>query len=64
MKDTESPESAVRVIETFDALTLERRVQIFSELSPEAREELVRVVERPGEIMRRMSEEEIFLTVQ
>jgi len=64
MKDTESPESAVRVIETFDALPLERRVQIFSELSPEAREELVRVVARPGEIIRQMSEEEIFFTVQ
>jgi hypothetical protein len=64
MKDTESAESAVRVIETFDALPAERRVQIFSELSAEAREELVRVVARPGEIIRRISEEEIFFTVK
>ena len=64
MKDTESAESAVRVIETFDTLPVERRVQIFSELSPEAREELVKVVARPGEIVRRISEEEMFFTIR
>ena len=64
MSDRESTESAVRVIESFDTLPLERRVQIFSELSPEAREELVKVVARPGEIVRRMSDEEMFFSVK
>lgn len=64
MSDKESSESALRVIETFDAQPLERRVQIFSELSPEAREELVKVVARPGEIIHRMSEEELFFSVK
>jgi hypothetical protein len=64
MKDVESTESAARIIETFDTLPVERRVQIFSELSPEAREELVKVVARPGEIIRRISEEEIFFTIK
>ncbi|MBI4963548.1 MAG: hypothetical protein HY913_09755 [Desulfomonile tiedjei] len=64
MKDMETAESSVRVIESFDALPLDRRIRIFSELSPEAREELVRVVARPGEIVRQMSEEEMFFTVK
>jgi len=59
-----STEKAVRIIETFDSLPVEQRVEIFRDLSPKGREELIEVVGRPTELIRRVSEEEMFFTIK
>ncbi len=64
MQNSDTPKDVLRVVEKFDALPVSRRVEIFKELSAEAREELVRTVANPGEIVRRISEEEMFLTIK
>jgi hypothetical protein len=63
MKD-QSTEDALHVIETFDALPVERRLEIFRNLSPDAREQLTELVHRPQEIVRKISEEEMFFTIK
>lgn len=57
-------EEAVRIVESFDNLPVEKRVDIFGDLSAKAREELVAASRRPSEMMRRISEEEIFFTIK
>jgi hypothetical protein len=64
MDKDESTEAAARLIQSFDALPLEKRLEVFSQLSPEARQELVRVVPHADEIIRRVSEEEMFFTIK
>jgi hypothetical protein len=64
MKMPVASEEAIRVIEAFEGLPLKRRVEIFRDLTPEAREELVQSMSRPGEIVRRCSEEEIYFTIK
>jgi len=64
MNKRRSSDSAIRVIESFDALPLEKRLEIFSQLSPQARQELLQVVPRAGEIVRRISEEEMFVSIK
>ncbi len=64
MTKLSSRDEALRIIETFDALPSKRKVEIFRDLSPEAREELLEVASRPWEIVRQISEEEIYFTVK
>jgi hypothetical protein len=64
MKDSLPTEKAVRIIETFDTLPAKQRVEIFRELSPRGREELLEVIARPTELTRRISEEEMFFTIK
>jgi hypothetical protein len=64
MPDKISNEQAVKVIQSFDALPLERRLEVFRNLSPLARQELARTVSRPEELIRKVSEEEMFFTVK
>ena len=63
MKD-DTTQDALRVIEMFDALPVERRIDVFKDLSPEAREQLLEVVRRPQEVIRKISEEEMFFTIK
>ena len=64
MKPSLSTEKAIRIIETFDNLPAEQRLEIFRGLSPKGREELLEVISRPTEIIRHVSEEETFYTVK
>jgi Family of unknown function (DUF6178) len=64
MKHSLPTEKAVRIIENFDSLPAEQRVEIFRDLSPKGREELVQVIARPTELIRRISEEEMFFTIK
>ncbi len=64
MKDSSSTEKAVRIIERFDNLPTKQRVEIFRGLSPQGREELLEVIARPTELIRRISEEEMFFTIK
>jgi hypothetical protein len=64
MDDSPSTQTARKLVEKFDSLPLERRIEIFEQLSPAAREELIETVSRPGEVIRRLSEEEVFFTVK
>jgi len=57
-------DEALQIIETFDALPTKRKIEIFCDLSPEAREELVEIAARPWEIVRAISEEEIYFTIK
>ena len=52
------------IIESFDKLPIKKRVEIFGELSPEAREGLIATTGQPSEIMSRVSEEEIFFVIK
>lgn len=64
MKEPTSTEDAIRIVERFDTLPVGRRVDIFRGLSAQAREELIEVIARPGEITRHISEEEMFFTIK
>jgi hypothetical protein len=64
MKNTGSREEALRIVEKFNSLPIERRVEVFRELSSQAREELVETVANPSEIVRRISEEEMYFTIK
>lgn len=45
-------------------MPLQKRLEVFSRLSSEARQELLQVVSNPGEIVRRVSEEEMFFMIK
>ena len=64
MSNSDSRKDALHVLERFDTLPLDKRVEIFKELSAEAREELLQIVASPAEIVRRVSEEEMYLTIK
>ncbi|MCL4552925.1 MAG: hypothetical protein M1305_05165, partial [Candidatus Marsarchaeota archaeon] len=64
MKQSLPTEKAVRIIETFDTLPVDQRVLVFKDLSPRGREELLEVISRPTELIRRISEEEMFFTIK
>lgn len=64
MKAPTSTEEAIRIIEQFDTMPIDNRIEIFRRLSPRAREELIEIVSRPGEIVRRLSEEEMYFTIK
>jgi hypothetical protein len=64
MSTVASADEAIRIIETFNSLPIERRVEVFRDLSAEAREGLISAVARPGEIMRKLSPEEVFFTIK
>ncbi len=64
MKYPRSTEEAVRVIDAFDSLPVEKRLEIFGKLSLQAKEELLEITARPGEIIRRISEEEVYFLVK
>lgn len=64
MGKADSTHEAVRIIEAFETLPVARRVEIFRDLSPQAREQLIASVNRPGEIMRQISPDEIFFTIK
>ncbi|MBI5569790.1 MAG: hypothetical protein HY914_07590 [Desulfomonile tiedjei] len=64
MANDTSRDDAVKIIEKFESLPLEKRLAVFQELTAQAREELIRTVTRPGEIVRSISEEEMYFTVK
>ena len=64
MTKLSSRDEALQIIETFDALPTKRKIEIFRDLSPEAREELVEIASRPWEVVRAVSEEEIYFTIK
>jgi hypothetical protein len=64
MKAPTSTEEANLIIERFETMPIDRRIEIFRQLSPRAREELIEIVSRPGEIVRRVSEEEMYFTIK
>lgn len=64
MSNSDPQNDALHVIDKFDSLPLHRRLEIFKELSAEAREELVRIVANPGEIVRKIAPEEMYLTIK
>jgi hypothetical protein len=57
-------DTAIAVLEKFDSLTLEKRMEVFRDLSPEARAALLDSISRPRDIMRELSEEEAYFTVK
>ena len=64
MTKLSSRDEALQIIETFDALPTKRKIEIFRDLSPEAREELVEIASRPWELVRAVSEEELYFTIK
>ncbi len=64
MKNHESKDDYLKVIDQFNTLTLDQKIQIFGNLSSRAREDLISVISRPTEITRRISEEEMFFTIK
>ncbi len=64
MKNHEPKDDYLKVIDQFNSLSVEQKLQIFSKLPSKAREDLVSVISRPGEIIRQLSEEEMFFTIK
>ena len=64
MKNHESRDDYLKVIDQFNSLDLDQKLQIFGNLPSSAREDLIAVVSRPGEIIRKISEEEMFFTIK
>ncbi|MEJ2717591.1 MAG: DUF6178 family protein [Deltaproteobacteria bacterium] len=64
MKVPRSTGEALRIIERFDSLPIEKRLEVFRKLSSQAREELIQTILNPGEIVRRISEEEMYYTIK
>ena len=64
MNSTRSTKDAVRIIEHFESLSVERRLEVFRKLSARAREQLVQTLKRPHEITSLVSEEEMFFTIK
>jgi hypothetical protein len=63
MRDSEI-DAAIAVLEQFDSLPVEKRVEVLRELSPEARAALLDSVRRPRDVMRELSEEEAYFTIK
>ncbi len=57
-------DEAIAVIDKFDLLPLEKRLEVFRELSPAARAALLDAVKRPQDIMRELAEEEVYFTIK
>ncbi len=57
-------QEAVEIISAFDRLPLEKRLTLFRGLTARSREDLLAASQRPTEIMRRVSEEEVFYTIK
>ena len=64
MKNHESKDDYLKVIDQFNSLGLDQKLQIFGNLPSKTREDLIAVVSRPGEIVRKISEEEMFFTIK
>ncbi len=64
MKNHESQNDYLKVIDQFNSLGLDQKLQIFGNLPSRTRDELIAVVSRPGEIIRKISEEEMFFTIK
>lgn len=64
MNGKESPEEALRIIESFSKLPIDKKVDVFRQLSAQARKDLVESVPQAQEIIRRVSEEEMFFTIK
>jgi hypothetical protein len=52
------------IIEALNSLPVDRQVEIFAGLSPQAREQFIQSLSRPEEILSRVSEEELYFTVK
>ncbi len=64
MTEISDQTEALKIIEKFESLPLERRVEIFSNLTPDGREAILQSISRPQDIVRRISEEEIYFTLK
>lgn len=64
MKNYDSNQDYLKVIDQFNSLDIDQKLSIFGNLPPQAREDLIGLVARPGEIIRRVSEEEMFFTIK
>ena len=64
MTKLSSHDEALQIMNNSMPFPQERKIEIFGDLSPEAREELVEIAARPWEIVRAISEEEIYFTIK
>ncbi|MDD3471796.1 MAG: DUF6178 family protein [Syntrophaceae bacterium] len=64
MENYDFKADCLKVIDQFNALTISQKVEIFGNLAPKAREDLIDFISRPSEIIRRISEEEMFFTIK
>jgi hypothetical protein len=64
MPEPEEQSDLTAVLDTINQLALDKRVDVFRRLSASGREELLRSVHRPQDIVRKISEEEIYFTVK
>ncbi|MGD9818086.1 MAG: DUF6178 family protein [Desulfomonilaceae bacterium] len=64
MENYDFKDDYLKVIDQFNALTINQKVEIFGNLAPKAREDLIDSISRPSEIIRRISEEEMFFTIK
>lgn len=64
MKNNDSIVDYLKVIDQFNMLDIDQKLEIFGKLPSKEREDLVNVISGPGAIIRRISEEEMFFTIK
>jgi Family of unknown function (DUF6178) len=64
MTELADMDEAVQIIKVFGSLDPEKQVEIFKNLSPASRELLLGMVTHPGQVVRRISEEEMFFSIK
>ncbi len=64
MENNDSKVDYLKVIDQFNMLDIDQKLEIFGKLPSKAREDLINVILRPTEIIRRISEEEMFFTIK
>ena len=54
----------IKMMKNLDHLPLEKKINIFAKLSPEARQDFLENLSEPSELVRHISEEEIYFTIK
>ena len=54
----------IKMMMNLDHLPLEKKINIFGKLSPEARQDFLENLSEPSELVRHISEEEIYFTIK
>ncbi len=64
MKNSDYVPDYIKMIKNLDHLPLEQKINIFRKLSPEARQDFLENLSEPNELVRQISEEEIYFTIK
>ncbi|MFA6221760.1 MAG: DUF6178 family protein [Desulfomonilaceae bacterium] len=64
MKNSEYMDDDLQIVSGVDKLSLENKLDLFARLSPRGRQEFIQNLSYPGELIRRISEKEMYFTIK